>query len=101
MVTTKWLKNRVTDPHVSQQVLRPIGMDADDILLSALYVQIKKVLTRMYEAEGDAETERIRVPAGKHLTGADLLGIGDRPVSEAVDFKPWQIRTMRLDNGSR
>jgi alpha-mannosidase len=81
------------------ETVRPIVVDADDVLLSACYVQNAKVLTRLYEAGGCTETARIGIPEGMHLAETDLRGGGGRTVSHAVDFKPWQIRTMTIESG--
>jgi hypothetical protein len=78
--------------------VRPIGMDADRILLSALYVNRGQVLARLYESGGsEGGTLMPQLPDGYRLVETDLTGNGDNSVTGPLVFDPWRIRTFRIE----
>jgi hypothetical protein len=79
---------------------QPIRMEAGHVLLSALYVRNGRLIARMYEGSGRAETARLRIEGGADLRETDLRGMGNSTVSDAFDFRPWQIRTIRFNAGN-
>ncbi|MDH7568937.1 MAG: hypothetical protein QHJ73_05065 [Armatimonadota bacterium] len=76
--------------------VRVVDVDSADVLLSALYGAGGQVYARLYEhrgAKGEAE-----VGGGPFcLTEVNLAGTELGPVSARLTFRPWQIRTIRLD----
>ncbi len=78
------------------EVAMPVEVGSEDVIATALYSKAGKVYVRMFEHRGKAAQAALR-RAGGSTVEVDLTG---RPVGAAgarLDFRPWQIRTVRLD----
>ena len=73
---------------------------APNVTLSAFYTQVGRPFIRFYESAGSKSKLNL-----KNLSGAndfmevDLRGKEQGRVASSLLFRPWQIRTFRLDSG--
>jgi len=75
------------------------GTDSENVLLSAFYVENKKVFARMYESTGTKTKVPIFVNSKKiKLDESDLLGNFKGSVSNEVVFNPWEIKTFQIQH---
>ncbi|UCG26737.1 MAG: hypothetical protein JSV24_07080, partial [Bacteroidales bacterium] len=73
--------------------------DTDNILLSALYPSGEKIYARFYEYKGKPVDTAISLfPRDKKLTETDLDGNALQPVNGKITFRPWEIKTFRLQS---
>jgi hypothetical protein len=80
--------------------LRLLDVTSENVILSSLYSQGGKTYARMYEYQGRSGTAQVRYLRSRaRLKEVDLLGNGDTEVSESLAFRPWQIRTLRIELG--
>jgi alpha-mannosidase len=71
---------------------------SDNVMLSALYPEGGRVLARLYEYQGRSGEAKVQLNKGAtRLETVDLLGLHASPVSNPLAFKPWQIRTVRIE----
>jgi hypothetical protein len=76
----------------------PFQASSDNVILSALYPERGKVLTRLYEYQGRHGQATVAAVRGKlRVEAVDLLGRDARAIASPITFKPWQIQTMQID----
>ncbi len=69
-----------------------------DVIVSALYDEGGKTYIRMHEYRGRDSRASLRYRSGKaRLTEVDFAGRGSEAVTDPLTFRPWQIRTVRID----
>ncbi len=73
---------------------RLLDVESENVILSALYSESGKIFARLYEYQGRSGTAHVR---RARLSEVDLLGSGNNTASEVLDFRPWQIRTFRIE----
>src|SRR5208283_4823375 len=77
--------------------VRLVDTGSENVLLSALYPEGGRILARLYEYEGRAGEATIAAVTGQAgLAEVDLLGANPRPAASPLTFRPWQIRTVRI-----
>lgn len=82
--------------------LRPLDIGSENVILSSLYSQDGRSYIRMYEYQGRGGTARIHaMRGGTRLKEVNLLGIGNADVTESPTFRPWQIRTFRVEPAAK
>jgi hypothetical protein len=82
--------------------LRLLDVTSENVILSSLYSQDSKIYARMYEHQGRSGTAQMRMMhGGARFKEVNLLGVGDAEVSESLTFRPWQIRTIRVEPGNK
>ena len=78
--------------------LRPLDVASENVILSSLFSQDGKAYIRLYESQGRSGTALIRATReGTRLKEVNLLGAGDIEAPESPAFRPWQIRTFRIE----
>jgi hypothetical protein len=78
--------------------LAPLEAGSPDVLVSALYSKQGKSYVRMYEYGGRESRASLKYLLGKaRLAEVDLAERGGKTVSESLVFRPWQIRTIRIE----
>jgi hypothetical protein len=77
---------------------QPFGMESRNIILSALYTQGGKPFIRFYESKGSKDILNLKFqPGPARLTEVDLSGNGHDSGISPFFFRPWEIKTFRLD----
>jgi hypothetical protein len=72
---------------------------SSDVVVSALYNKEGKSYVRMYKHQGRDSRALLRYLSGKaRLTEVDLAGRESEVVSGSLTFRPWQIRTVRIES---
>ncbi|UCC97768.1 MAG: hypothetical protein JSW66_18230 [Phycisphaerales bacterium] len=85
------------DGHLGSEVCL-LEAGSSDVVVSALYNEAGKSYVRMYEYRGRGGRALLRYLPGKaRLTAVDLAGREGEAVSGSLMFRPWQIRTVRID----
>jgi hypothetical protein len=75
-----------------------LRLEANNVLLSALYSDQGRVYARFYESQGRSGKTTIQAGKGKILLKkTDLLGRVLPPTGPPVSFNPWQIQTFQLE----
>ena len=78
--------------------VRPLEVASSDVILSALYSHEGRVYARMYEHRGRGGRVSLSCLLGRaRLTEADLAERERQEVSSSLDFRPWQIKTIRIE----
>ncbi|UCG47499.1 MAG: hypothetical protein JSU94_18690, partial [Phycisphaerales bacterium] len=78
--------------------VRLLEAGGENVVVSALYNEAGKSYIRMYEYKGQTGRAAAEYLAGKaRLVEVDFAGRGKRAVSGSPEFKPWQIRTFRIE----
>lgn len=78
--------------------LRLLDLEADNVIVSALYREAGKTYVRMYEYLGKSGMAKVHFGRGKaRLKEVNLLGVEGNSVSESLSFRPWQIRTLLVE----
>jgi hypothetical protein len=78
------------------------NISAPDIILSALYTEGGKPFIRFYESKGtkgELQFNYLKGTAG--IMEVDLRGKELSNSASSLLFRPWQIRTLRLDTGNK
>jgi alpha-mannosidase len=71
--------------------------DGEGVIASALYSKDGTARLRLYENQGHAAQARLHYSAGPaKFVETDLAGNAGQVVDSLVPFRPWQIRTFRL-----
>jgi len=71
---------------------------SSDVIVSALYHKDAGSYIRMYEYRGREGKASLDYLAGKaRFTEVDLAGLEGQAVSGLLTFRPWQIRTVRIN----
>jgi Glycosyl hydrolase family 57 len=71
---------------------------SSDVIVSALYHEGAGSYVRMFEYRGREGRASVDYLAGKaRFTEVDLAGREGQAVSGSLTFRPWQIRTIRID----
>ena len=79
-----------------------LDVASENVILSSLYNEGGTTYARMYEYQGRSGTAQVRFMRGSaRLMEVDMLGNGNSGASESLTFRPWQIRTFRIEPGSR
>ncbi len=79
--------------------LRLIEAASQDVLVSALYSEAGKIHARMHEHGGGAGQLTLRYLKGPaKFTEVDLAGRSSGQAATQLQFRPWQIRTIRIDS---
>ena len=69
------------------------------VLISALYPSAGSTMVRMYESHGDDEQFNLQCLSGKAgFTEINLAGREIGNASSLMYFKPWQIRTLKIND---
>jgi alpha-mannosidase len=69
------------------------------VLISALYPSAGSTVVRMYESYGDDEQFNLQYLSGKAgFTEINLAGREIGNASSLLNFKPWQIRTIKINH---
>lgn len=69
----------------------------EGVIASALYSKDGAARLRLYEHQGHAAQARLHYSAGPaNFVETDLAGNAGQVVDSLVPFRPWQIRTFRL-----
>jgi len=69
-----------------------------NVVVSALYSKQGKSYVRMYEYQGQQGRALLKYMLGKaRLAEVDLAERESKAVSESLVFRPWQIRTVRIE----
>jgi len=80
--------------------VRLVDTGSENVLLSALYPEGGRILARLYEYQGRAGEATVAAAKGQAgLAEVDLLGDNARPAASPLTFRPWQIRTVRIEAG--
>ncbi len=75
-----------------------LGTDSQNVILSALYSQEGKIFVRMYEYRGEGGPAALECRRdGSKLRDVSLSGKDIGPAVNPLIFRPWQIRTVRID----
>jgi alpha-mannosidase len=78
--------------------VRPLEIASPDVILSALYSHGGRIYARMYEHRGRGGRVSLSYLLGRaRLTEADLAEQKRQEVSSSLDFRPWQIKTIRIE----
>ncbi len=78
--------------------VRLLEVPSSDVILSALYHEKGRVYARLYEHRGRASEVSVGHLLGKvKLTEVSLAGQEVEPISGLLTFRPWQIRTIRIE----
>jgi alpha-mannosidase len=78
--------------------LRLLDVTSSDVVVSALYSKEGKSYVRMYEYGGRDSRASLDYLLGKaRLTEVDLAGREGEALSGLLTFRPWQIRTVRIE----
>ncbi len=73
------------------------SLDAENILLSALYPSDGNIYVRFYEYKGQSINTTISLfIKDKKLTETDLDGNTIKTIDGKIKFYPWQIKTFRF-----
>jgi alpha-mannosidase len=82
------------------EVLQPLELGSDSIMVSALYPQGGRAYVRLFGYSGrSAETLIAYRGGGARFKATDLLGRGDQLAASPVSFRPWQFQTLRIELG--
>lgn len=85
------------DGHLGTEVAL-LEAGSSDVIVSAFYHQDAGSYVRMYEYRGREGRASLDYLAGKaRFTEVDLAGREGQAVSGLLTFRPWQIRTIRID----
>jgi alpha-mannosidase len=77
---------------------QPFYMESSNIILSALFTQGGKPFIRFYESQGSKDVLKLKFqPSQARLTEVDLLGNEQDSGNSQFFFRPWQIKTFKLD----
>jgi len=69
-----------------------------NVVVSALYCKEGKSYLRMYEYQGRNSNVPVDyLPGRTRLTKVDFAGRGGETVSGPLNFRPWQIQTVRIE----
>lgn len=75
-----------------------LDIDNDDILVSALYSEDGEIYARMHESKGQGTRTSVSCKINNaKLMETNLIGEDIAPISKRLAFKPWQIRTIRIE----
>lgn len=78
--------------------VRALDITGDGVVLSALYTQDGPTFARLYEYRGEATEASLALVGGEvRLVEVDLSGQEIGPVVNPLPFRPWQIRTFRVE----
>jgi alpha-mannosidase len=81
------------------ETFRPIRVESSDALVSALYGRDGKTFLRMYEYRGTPGKAALHGAAGRlHVTEVDLGGRGTGVPADVLSFRPWEIKTVRVEH---
>ena len=76
----------------------PFKIDSPNVILSALYTQEGQVIARMYEHGGEQGSLQLDYTHGSaRLLEVDLAGNERQELAPPLKFRPWQIRTIKLE----
>jgi len=79
--------------------VRLFDAGSENVLLSALYPEGGRILARLHEYQGRAGEATMAAANGTaRLVEVDLLGGNARLVANPLTFRPWQIRTVRIES---
>jgi alpha-mannosidase len=77
---------------------QPFYMESSNIILSALFTRGGKPFIRFYESQGSKDVLKLKFqPSQARLTEVDLLGNEQDSGNPQFFFRPWQIKTFKLD----
>jgi alpha-mannosidase len=78
--------------------VRALDITGEGAVLSALYTQDGHTFARLYEYRGEATQASLALVGDEvRLVEVDLSGQGIGPVVSPLPFRPWQIRTFRVE----
>ncbi len=77
------------------EVNSPIEFVSDDVLATALYSRQGRIQLRMFEHRGAAARAKVTA-TGRRLEEVDLANRRVGSAGAALEFRPWQIRTVRF-----
>ncbi|MCU0913780.1 MAG: hypothetical protein MUC88_04345 [Planctomycetes bacterium] len=79
-------------------MFQPVDVQSRDALVSALYQREGKTYVRVYEYRGGGGKASLgHTPGETRLTEVDLEGRDLGVVGPALDLRPWEIKTVRLE----
>ncbi len=77
--------------------LKILDIQSNDVILSALYINNGKVITRMYDCSGSqSEISIVNRINSDRIVETDLTGNKINEVGDTITFGPWQIKTFEL-----
>ena len=80
------------------EVLQPLELGSEGVLVSALYPLDGQVYVRLFEYSGRTEEDSIAYRAGGAVfKTTDLLGRGAKLAPNPIPFHPWQFQTLRIE----
>ncbi len=75
-----------------------LDFTGDGAVLSALYTEEGQTFARLYEYRGEAAQTSLALVGGEaQLVEVDLSGRAIGPAENPLAFRPWQIRTFRVE----
>ncbi len=75
-----------------------LDVSSPDVVVSALYSEEGRMYVRLYEHQGRSSRVSLEYLTGRaRLTEVDLLGREGEAVSDTLSFRPWQVRTVRIE----
>ena len=78
--------------------VRFIEAASPEVIVSALYSEAGRIFTRLYEHRGEPASAGLRYLKGAaRFTEVSLAGQDLGPTGPRLSFRPWQIRTVRVD----
>jgi alpha-mannosidase len=90
------ISKKGNDKKVNQ--IQPFNVSSPDIVLSAFYTRHGIPFVRFYESKGKKGELKFDYQSGlPDFTEVDLNGKELARIKSPLMFRPWQIRTLRLD----
>ncbi len=74
-----------------------INEDNKNVILTALYPEENHILARFCNFSDIEETIDFNIALGKVVAETDLLGNELNAVSDKITFKPWEIKTIKIE----
>ncbi len=74
-----------------------IGKNNKNVILTALYPEENHILARFCNFSDTEETIELKLAMGKVIAKTDLLGNELKPLSNKITFKPWEIKTIKIN----
>jgi len=74
-----------------------INEDNKNVILTALYPEEKHILARFCNFSDTDETVELNINFGKATFETDLLGNELNAVTDSITFKPWEIKTIKIE----
>ncbi len=74
-----------------------INEDNKNVILTALYPEENHILARFCNFSDNEESIDFNVAMGKIVAETDLLGNDLKEATNKLTFKPWEIKTIKIN----